>query len=189
MPNRSSPAASLCPPRETKSSVAGGDTTTGSSGATWRAAVRTGTPPTSTRPAPIASTARVRLGTSPRRTSSRSSRLRTRRSVRRRRGRGVLLRRRLLRGSLLAGRLLGRPLLALRLLPDLLHELALQGRKIRLRRETERAQLPLDLLANDRTKRVAAPAAGFDDLVDRRADLIASELSLGDEVGCELARL
>ena len=52
-------------------------TTIGSAASTWRAAVVAGVPLTDTRPAAIASTARARLGASPRRTSSTSRRRRT----------------------------------------------------------------------------------------------------------------
>ena len=52
-------------------------TTIGSAASTWRAAVVAGVPLTETRPAAIASTARARLGASPRRTSSTSRRRRT----------------------------------------------------------------------------------------------------------------
>ena len=76
--NASSAAASLCPPRETYVSPAVvGDDDRLRRASTWRAAVVAGAPPTSTRPASIASTARARLGTRPRRTSSASSRRRT----------------------------------------------------------------------------------------------------------------
>ena len=74
--NRSSPAANFSPPRDTNR---GGSPTTwiGSPTPTSRAGACAGLPPTRTRPAAIASTACRRLPSSPRRTSSVSSRRRT----------------------------------------------------------------------------------------------------------------
>ena len=75
-PNASSAPASLRPPRDTYG-AGGAVSAIGSSPATWRAGLVAGAPPTSTRPAVTASTARARLGARPRRTSSASRRRRT----------------------------------------------------------------------------------------------------------------
>ena len=74
-----SAATSFSPPRDTNLGPSP-LTLIDSSAATRRAADRAGSPPTSTRPAPISSSARCRLAVRPRRTSSASSRRRTARA-------------------------------------------------------------------------------------------------------------
>ena len=76
--NRSSAPASLSPPRDTKRG-GGPVSVIGSAGETWRAGVAAGAPATSTFPSRMAAAAPDRLPTSPRRTSSASSRRRMRR--------------------------------------------------------------------------------------------------------------
>ena len=56
-------------------------------------------------------------------------------------------------------------------------------------RETERAELALHLVLHDLAQVVAAAPAHLDDLVDRRAHLIAGEMALRDEVGDDGAGL
>src|ERR1700694_2615731 len=104
---------------------------------TCRARVDAGAPPTTTRPASIASTARVWLGTRPRRTSSTSSRRRTRPSacLGRRFGRGLLGGRGLL--------LRRRRLLGLAVRP---RQPALECGEIGLRGQADRTELTLHFL-------------------------------------------
>ena len=191
----SSAASSFSPPRDTnRAGVAGDHDRLGRArpGATRRVA---GAPPTVTSPASITSTARARLGTNPRRTSSASSRRRNGpRTPRAGRDRRRRLLRRLLGGLRRASstavflaafffarllRVLGRRLRRrLRGGLRLLRELRLELDEVVLGGDAHRLHLALDLLAHRVHQHVGAAAAPLDETVDEALDLVLGELAL-----------
>src|SRR5205807_10653490 len=63
------------------------------------------------------------------------------------------------------------------------------GDEVVLGRKTEAAELPLHFAADDRAQLLAAAATDLDELVNGRAELVARELTLCDEIRRQAAGL